>query len=161
VTLGPSATSTTLDGLTNGTLYDIGVVAENRYGTGPSSSTSSTPTYLSEPLAPVDLTAHVTTVSGQPGSILVTWEAPPAGGCVLGVTGYASCKVTGFTLSYTKWLTASTSTKVNVTVPSGTSTSHRLSTRLNGSTDTVTLRAQNTFGPGAAASVPVVLRHAT
>jgi hypothetical protein len=157
-TLPATATSTTLSGLANGTLYDLSVAAINRYGTGASSSTTSTPTYLAAPPAPMDLNATVSGTLGKAGSISVSWTAPPLDGCTSGASGYSRCVVASYALTYTKWTSASTSVPVTVPITPGSATSCNLSTFLNGSTDHVTLRARNSFGLGATVSISLTLK---
>ncbi len=82
VTVGASALSATLTGLTNGTAYTFQVFATNAVGPGPSSAPSNPVTPATVPAAPTQLAA----TAGE-NSAVVTWAAPvDDGGSAL--TGY-------------------------------------------------------------------------
>ncbi len=121
-----TSTSTTVDSLTNGTLYTFTVVALNTYGTG-TSSDPVTATPLSTPGAPSGLTASV-----QNASIGLSWSAPASNG---------GASVTSYTVSYT-WSGGSDS----ATGISGTSTT--ITSLTNGTAYTFAVAAVNSEGTG-------------
>ncbi len=91
---GPLAgTSATLTGLTNGTTYDVAVVATSTDGTeGPMGTTAVTPSGL--PTAPPSVTASPG--GAGTGTLALTWTAPGDNGSP--ITGYqVQCRPTGST----------------------------------------------------------------
>ena len=104
-----SARTTVLSGLTNGTLYELGVVATSPDGTSSQVGLGSV-TPLGAPAAPT-----VAAVSGAPGTgqLDLTWTPPPDGGSP--ITSYAlQCRAVGSSI----WTTQPTNgivTSVTVT----------------------------------------------
>jgi hypothetical protein len=93
VTAGPSATSATITGLTDGRTYTVRVTASNSAGWGPPSEpVSATP---GTPLAP----SGVTATAGN-ASATVTWSAPEDNGGTA-VTSYTVTAFTGGTVART------------------------------------------------------------
>ena len=91
--VGPSTTSATVSGLTNGKPYDVYVYATNANGNGASqyamNGEVSTPTTSASdvPSAPQDM---VVTTGNQ--TITVTWQAPASNGGSA-ITGYNTCYI--------------------------------------------------------------------
>ncbi len=132
VLTGSTATSFTVNGLTNGTAYTFRVAAINAVGTGPDSAASA-------PVTPTGATATVpgppTNVSGTPGngSVALTWTAPSSNGSP--ITGYL--------------VTPSIAGTAQAPVPTGsTSTSFTVTGLTNGTAYTFTVAAINAIGLG-------------
>ncbi len=85
-TAGPSATSTTLTGLTIGDLYDVCVRADNTFGTGESEICTEFTETGAVPSAPTAVTAGGEVVAGSP-SVVVSFTAPASPGSSP-ITGY-------------------------------------------------------------------------
>jgi subtilisin family serine protease len=141
-TLTPAATATseTLTGLTNGTVYSLRMTATNALGTSPSSAVVQ--------VAPRTLPGTPVLDGVTPGSasVVVRWTAPAStGGAV--ISGYVVNVYRDGVLA--KSVVASGSVR-STTVPG----------LVNGATYTVTVAARNAAGTGSAtaASAPVVPR---
>ncbi|WP_100497625.1 S8 family serine peptidase [Geodermatophilus chilensis] len=140
LTPAASATSETLTGLTNGTVYSLRLTATNALGTSPSSAVLQ--------VAPRTLPGVPVLDGVTPGaaSVAVRWTAPTStGGAVL--SGYVVNVYRDGVLA--KSLVASGGVR-STTVPG----------LVNGATYTVTVAARNAAGtgPATAASAPVVPR---
>src|SRR6266566_3160887 len=129
-TVDAATNSTTITGLTNGTTYSFSVVATNAAGTGPSSSTSATPSNL--PSAPLNVSA---TASGS-DRVTVSWQTPASEGG----SPIISYMVTPY--QGTTALAPVTTTTSPVTVTG----------LISSSTYTFSVAATNTNGTGAAAT---------
>jgi Domain of unknown function (DUF4082)/Fibronectin type III domain/Bacterial Ig domain len=135
VTGNPPATGVTISGLTAGTAYTFTVQASNTNGTGAVSaqSNSVTPTGLTAPTAPTNVTA--TPASRQ---ALVSWTAPSNGGST----------ITGYTITPYIGSQAQTATQVI----NGSATSAAVSGLTNGTSYTFTVSATNGVGTGPAST---------
>ena len=126
-----TSTSVAITGLTNGTVYDFEVRAENAIGPGPASSGSVA--IGTRPSAPTGLTSR-----GGSEMITVTWGAPADNG------GFA---VTAYHVRYRpsggQW-----SSRTNV----GLATSHTITDLTNGVGYEIAVEAENRFGRGDAAT---------
>ncbi|XP_061437460.1 receptor-type tyrosine-protein phosphatase delta-like [Lethenteron reissneri] len=85
VTLEPSAVTFLLERLQPDTVYRFQLSARSRAGLGPATFTVTERTKQSAPSAPPQNTSCV---SLSPGSVLVSWEPPPAHGRHGTITGY-------------------------------------------------------------------------
>ncbi len=134
-TTGPgplSALTTTITGLTNGTTYDIAVVATSTDGTaGPMGTTTVTPSGL--PTAPPSVT--VSPGGAGTGTLALAWTAPGDNGSP--ITGYqVQCRPTGTTA----WTTHS---------PNGAATSLTVTGLKPGTAYECRVAAVNANGTGA------------
>jgi hypothetical protein len=136
ITAGPSATSATIGGLTDGTAYTFTVTATNGVGTGPASAPSSqvTPTAPTAPGAPGGVTA---TAGNQ--SATVSWPAPANGGS----------QITSYTVTPYQAGVAQTATQVSGSPPATTA---KVTGLANGTAYTFTVSATNAVGTGPASS---------
>ena len=138
-TRAATATTATLDGLSNGTAYTFTVTATNTAGTGPASAPSPpvTPaTRVGAPAAPTGVTA-----TAGDGSATVSWTAPAdTGGSP--ITGYTVTAHHAGTDGPTRAATATTATLDGLS---------------NGTAYTFTVTASNAAGtgPASAPSPPV------
>ncbi|MDQ6821844.1 MAG: DUF4082 domain-containing protein, partial [Actinomycetota bacterium] len=135
-TVGGSASSAAVTGLTNGTSYTFTVAATNANGTGSASSPSNavTPTSgASPPSAPQNVTASPAT-----SQALVSWSAPSSNG---------GSPITGYTITPYIGSTAQATTTAAASASSATVTG--LS---NGTSYTFTVKATNSAGTGTASS---------
>lgn len=109
-TLTASARSTTVTGMTNGTLYEVRVAAKNAIGTG-TTSTAVRVTPATKPAAPTSVRAASTT-----GRTTVTWARPTTNGAT--ITGY----VVQYSSNRTTWRTMSkrTASSTSATWTGGT-----------------------------------------
>ena len=125
---GSASTSTTVNGLTNGSSYTFKVAATNANGTGPDSSASAGVTPRTVPDAP-------TSVAATPGdaSASLTWSAPADNG---GAT------ITSYTIT-----TTGTGAPAPIVTGNG-STSRTISGLTNGNSYTFTVAATNVAGDG-------------
>ena len=135
-----TTTSTTIDGLTNGTAYKIRVRATNNVGSG-AWSTSATGTPKAVPDAPDEPTLTI----GTSGSLAVSWSAPTD-------NGFA---VTDYDVQYRKCTATPKSCDTNPTWGSwssksftGTGTSTTITGLTNGTAYQVQVRATNSKGTG-------------
>ena len=127
---GPSATSLTLTGLTNGTTYTVHVTATNALGTGPAGvSAAATPATV--PGAPTNVTATAGNAQAT-----VAWTAPSTNGGSA-ITSYVVTPYIGTTAQAT-------------TTAGGSATSVVVTGLTNGTTYTFTVAALNSVGAGAA-----------
>jgi len=132
VTTNSSATSATVTGLTNGTLYSFTVAATNSAGTG-AASTSASATPATVPGAPTGL-------SGTAGDAQVplTWTAPASNG---------GAEITGYVV---EWTPSGGSAS---TVSTGsTSTSYTKTSLTNGTAVAFRVAAVNSVGTGTYSS---------
>jgi hypothetical protein len=130
----PPATSTTVNGLTNGTTYTFTVTATNSLGTGPASAASNAVTPVGSPGAPTSVNA----TAGN-GSAQVSWTAPANGGSA----------ITSYTVTPFIGATAQTPVTVSGNPPAISTTVNSLT---NGTAYTFTVSATNTIGTGAAST---------
>ncbi|MGA2455563.1 MAG: DUF4082 domain-containing protein [Solirubrobacteraceae bacterium] len=132
ITGNPPATGTTITGLANGSSYTFTVTASNALGNGPASEHSNavTPTSLTPPAAPTEVTA-----SAGNGSASVAWTAPANGGS----------PITGYTV--TPYIGASAQTPREVSASTTSTTATGLA---NGTSYTFTVTATNALGNGPA-----------
>ena len=135
-TVGASATSATVSGLTNGTAYTFTVSATNAIGTGPAStpSNSVTPSAPTVPGAPTAVTA-----AGGNTAAVVSWTAPSNGGSA----------ITSYTITPYIGTTAQATTTVTGSPPA---TQGLVSGLTNGTAYTFTVTATNAVGTGSASS---------
>ncbi|XP_061437615.1 receptor-type tyrosine-protein phosphatase S-like, partial [Lethenteron reissneri] len=94
VTLEPSAVTFLLERLQPDTVYRFQLSARSRAGLGPATFTVTERTKQSAPSAPPQNTSCV---SLSPGSVLVSWEPPPAHGRHGTITGYTTARGGGTT----------------------------------------------------------------
>ena len=141
ITGTPPATSTTVQGLTDGTAYTFTVTATNGVGPGPASAASNqvTPVAPTVPAAPSSVTA---TAGNQ--SATVTWSAPANGGS----------PITGYTVTPYLAGVAQAATQVAGSPPATVTDVTGLT---NGDSYTFTVSASNVVGtgPASAQSQPV------
>ncbi len=130
---GASATSKTVNGLTNGTTYTFTVYATNDVGDGPESSATSGVTPKTVPDAPTNVSA----VAGEE-SAKVSWKAPADNG---------GSTITKYTVTAYKG-----STSVGATTASGSARSKTVTGLDAGATYTFTVKATNGVGTGPASS---------
>jgi hypothetical protein len=131
--LGAAAVSDTFAGLTNGTLYDVLLVASNVAGDSAPATGSGTPRTV--PGAPTGLT-----VTPGDGTLGVSWAAPSSDG------GNA---ISAYTVSLTPDAGGPTT---SFTTPNGTTTSHQFTGLSNGTLYDVSVIATNAAGPSSAAT---------
>ena len=145
VTGSPPATSTTITGLSNGTSYTFTITATNDVGAGPASEQSRaiTPTSLTAPGAPAEVTA-----SAGNASATVTWTAPANGGS----------PITSYTVTPYIGSEAQTPTTVTGSPPPTGATITGLS---NGTSYTFTVTATNDVGTGLASELSSAITPAT
>ena len=135
VTAGPSATSATITGLTDGRTYTVRVTAGNSAGWGPPSEpVSATP---GTPPAPPSAPSGVTATAGN-ASATVTWSAPEDNGGAA-VTSYTVTAFAGGTVAKT----------VVVDAPA---TSGVVDGLTNGTAYKFSVAATNAAGTGAASA---------
>jgi galactose oxidase-like protein/fibronectin type III domain protein/kelch motif-containing protein len=142
----PPATSTSVTGLTNGTIYTFKVSATNGVGTGPASAQSNQvePTAPTAPAAPTNVAA---TAGNQ--SATVSWSAPANGGS----------PITMYTVTPYLAGVAQSATVVSGSPPATTANVAGLT---NGDAYTFTVSATNAIGTGpASAQSPPVTPTAT
>jgi RHS repeat-associated protein len=126
--VGPSPTSATITGLSNGTAYTFQVAAVNAIGTGPyGTSNLVTP---GPPGAPTSVTA-----TGGVNSASISWTAP---------TDSGGGSIAGYVVTAFKGSTAQHATSVNSTTTTAT-----LSGLQGGTSYTFKVAAYNSFGNGA------------
>jgi hypothetical protein len=128
--LGSTSTSFTFPGLTNGTLYDVSVVASNGAGNGAPLSGSDTPRTV--PGVPTNLA-----VTAGNGSLSLSWDPPvdDGGNAVSGYTATVTPHSGGSPVSST-----------------GASTSRTVTGLTNGVSYDVSVVATNAAGAGASAT---------
>jgi hypothetical protein len=140
ITTTSAATSTIVDGLTNGTAYTFTVAAINSAGTGPDSAASAaiTPAAPTVPWAPTSVVG-----AAQDRAVSLSWSAPASDGGS-SITGYRITPYIG-TTAQAPILTNSTNTSYTVTGLT------------DGTTYTFTVAAINKVGtgPDSTASTPV------
>lgn len=124
---GTSATTYTVNGLTNGVAVTFTVAARNSAGTGPASGSSGAVTPAAVPGQPTQVAA----VAGN-ASATVSWTAPTGNGSAL--TGYVVTAVAGSSRTSTTTGPAATSTTVSGLV--------------NGTSYTFVVAAVNAVGTG-------------
>jgi hypothetical protein len=131
----PPATSTMIEGLTNGTSYTFKVRASNGNGSGPLSAASNsvTPLALTVPGAPTGVAASAAT-----SQVLVSWSEPASNG---------GSTITGYKVTPYKGGVAQTPLEVG-----GGATSATVKGLTNGASYTFTVTAANTVGSGAPSS---------
>ena len=127
----PSATSTTVTGLTNGSTYTFTVKAVNANGAGPESTHSSPVTPTATPAIP-GAPSGVNVTLGPIGPI-VSWAAPPSPGAT----------ITSYTVTPFRGATALAPTVVNGNPPV---TSTLVSGLCDGAAYTFTVTATNSVG---------------
>jgi hypothetical protein len=136
VTGNPASSSTTIDGLTNGTPYTFTVAATNSVGSGPASP-------LSSPVAPIVDAASpptaVTAAIGLSGSATVSWSAPSQHGS----------SVTSYVVTPSPACPACTGTTVSGTPPTPSTVVSGLTL---GVSYTFTVTAVDDGGPSPASS---------
>jgi titin len=132
LTTSGSATSATVEGLTDGTPYTFTVTATNVFGTGPPSAASNSVSTGAAPTAP---TNPVATATGHSGEATLTWTgsnffgqspsytitpSPACGGCTGLTTTSTSATIEGLTdgTPYTFTVTADNSFGMTASVPS-------------------------------------------
>jgi hypothetical protein len=149
VNVAASARTASLTGLTNGTEYDVAVVAINAIGDSPAGSASATPSIAYAPAAPVDLSA----VPDGAGKVVLTW-APPADDGGAQLTSYV-VTAQQVTAGEVGTFTPTTGTTPTTTTVSSTSTGLTLTslTPSNGLFD-ISVAAVNAAGTGAAVHTP-------
>jgi hypothetical protein len=135
VTGTPPATSTQVNGLTNGTTYTFTVSATNATGTGPASSPSNAVTPNALPGAPTGVTATAGNTTAT-----VSWTAPANNG---------GSTITKYTVTPFIGSTAQTPVPVTGTPPA---TSTQVTGLTNGTSYTFTVTATNATGDGPASS---------
>jgi subtilisin family serine protease len=130
-----TATTLTINGLTNGTPYWFRVSAKNSVGTGPTSATTSaTPVTL--PAAPSGLTAAVAPAAGVgSGEVKLSWSAPNDGGTA--ITDY----VLERSVDQQSWVTVADGVS--------TATSHTVTGLTNGTLYVFRVSAKNAVGTGS------------
>ena len=135
VTGNPPATSTTVNGLTNGTSYTFTVSATNATGASPASTPSNAVTPNTLPSAPTGVTA----TAGN-GSATVSWTAPSDNG---------GSALTKYTVTPYIGSSAQTPVTVNGNPPATSTTVNGLT---NGTSYTFTVSATNATGTGPAST---------
>jgi hypothetical protein len=130
VTGTPALTSTTIAGLTIGTLYRFSVTATNAAGTSSASALSNAVTFATHPGAPMDLVA----TPGDAAASL-SWTAPVDGGS----------PITSYTVAYKaaadiSWTTVQPSPLTGLSMTIGS--------LVNGTTYSFKVRATNAVGDG-------------
>ncbi len=140
-TTDAEGTTCAIDGLTNGTAYDVTVVATNNAGDGPATAAAGTVIPRTTPSAP-------TSVIGSPGMgrITVSWSAPTStgGATVVGYVARASVTATG--------------AAAGSCTTDAEGTTCAIDGLTNGTGYTVAVVASNSEGEGAAASVTATPR---
>ncbi len=135
VTGSPPATSTSVNGLTNGTSYTFTLVATNGDGNS-AASPASTAGVVGIPAAPTGVTTLSTSTSGQDS---VSWTAPAS----------ASGPITTYTLTPSPACAACTGLTVTGSPPNASTTVGGLT---NGTSYTFTVKATNASGTSAAST---------
>ena len=133
---GPSTTSYTITGLENGATYTVKVRAVNSVGNGAAASTTGTPQ------APATVPGAPTGLTATPGDkhLALTWTAPASDG------GSAITKY-----QYSASMGADSWQDIPSSGPS--TTGYTVTGLANGTTYTVKVRAVNSVGSGAEASI--------
>ena len=131
--------SHTLDGLTNGTTYDVRVTAVNIHGTGIPATVGATP------LRPPDVPINVRVSPGD-GFLALSWAAPAYDG---------GSPVTGYVIGY-KESSADDDTWSETAVAADV-LSHTLDSLTNGTAYDLRIAAINAAGPGIGASAGPVM----
>ncbi|MDA8014672.1 MAG: fibronectin type III domain-containing protein [Gammaproteobacteria bacterium] len=141
-TVGASATSATITGLTNGETYDVEIAAQNAAGFGAAATAQSTPrTVPGAPRSP-----GVTIADGE---LQLTWSAPANNG---------GAAITDYRLRW-KLATAIAFASGDARAV-GTATSATITGLTNGSAYDVEIAAQNAAGFGAASAFQAIPRAA-
>jgi hypothetical protein len=90
-----------VSGLTNATTYTFVVEAVNGYGiSSPTTGLNLTPEVLAAPDAVRNLTTQTALEGTSTSALVVSWSAPPLGGCDPSAGNYTSCEVNGYTVTY-------------------------------------------------------------
>jgi hypothetical protein len=140
---GPSATTLTLSGLTNGTTYLLSLVATSAAGTSAHATSSGTPEADSAPEAPESLQV----IPDGKGNLVVTWSAPadPGSSAVSGYTVSAQAE----TQAAGVWSPSGTPSTLTL---GSTATTTTLSTLSASGFYTVSVVATSAAGSGPAAT---------
>ena len=131
--------SHTLDGLTNGTTYDVRVAAANIHGTGIPATVGATP------LRPPDVPINVRVSPGD-GFLALSWAAPASDG---------GSPVTGYVIGYKE--SSADDDAWSETAVAADVRSHRLEGLTNGTAYDLRIAATNAAGPGIGASAGPVM----
>lgn len=129
-TFNSTATTQTVTGLTNGTIYTFTVAAINGVGTGPASAQSASVTPATVPGAPTNVVA-----TGSNAQAAISWTAPSSNG---------GSAITSYTVTPFVGTTAGTPQSVGSTVTTTTITG-----LVNGTTYTFQVVATNSVGSSA------------
>ncbi len=141
-TFGPTPTTETVTGLTNGTAYTFTVAAINSVGTGAQSAASNSVTPATVPGAPT-----IGTATGGNTTASVTWTAPASNGGAA-ITGYVVTPYIGST--------AQTAQTFN-----NTATTETVTGLTNGTAYTFKVAAINSVGTGAQSTASNAVTPAT
>ncbi|HLX49531.1 MAG TPA: fibronectin type III domain-containing protein [Streptosporangiaceae bacterium] len=111
VSVGPTATSATVPGLTDGTSYQISVVAQNPVGSSAAATSSGTPQTAYPPAAPTQFTA----APDGSGNVDLSWQ-PPADDGGASISSYQVTYEEMVLNSSQQWVPAPGATPQTVTV---------------------------------------------